>query len=217
MAKTNKKSLNSGQSSRDVMRAVRKSCEKAKTRRTGDGKKEDTIVRTISLPLTRATSANSQSSSSNTNTDNDEVGGLNEERLELGVNANDTSILGGSTPKRGNFIKDSGIKGIKSRLGYTPKRFDDKCSTYNVNRHGRRFRENVLRHEYISKSDIDMLENLNRNTYLYDVNEEDLAKLRSITLKTLNNMERIYRKIRRGNQYSHFPSISRNIQRNFRV
>ena len=216
MAKTTRKSSNSGQSNKDVMRVIRKSCEKAKNKRTGDGTKEETIIRTISLPITRATSANSQSSS-NTNTDNDEAGSLNEERLELGVNAHDTGILGGSTPKRGNFIKDSGIKGIKGRLGYTPKRFDDRGLTHNVNRHGRRFRENVLRHEYISKSDIDMLENLNRNTYLYDVNEEDLAQLRSITLKTLNNMERIYRKIRRGNQFSHFPSISRNILRNFRV
>ena len=212
MVKTTRKSSNSGQSNKDVMRVIRKSCEKAKNKKNGDGTKEETIIRTISLPITRATSANSQSSS-NTNTDNDE------ERLELSVNAHDTSVLDGSTPKRGNFIKNSGIKGIKGRLGYSPapERCDDRGPTHNANRHGRKFRENALRHEYISRSDIDMLENLNRNTYLYDVNEEDLSKLRSITLKTLNNMERIYRKIRRGNQYSHFPSISRNIQRNFRV
>ena len=178
---------------------------------------EDAIARTSSLPIARTTSANSQSSSSNTNTDVDEVGSLNEDYQELSDNAHGASTLGESTPKRGSFVKDSNIKGIKSRLGWTPQRFDDRSSTYNANRHGKKFRENVLRHEYISKSDIDMLENLNRNTYLYDVNEEDLAQLRSITLKTLNNMERIYRKIRRGNQFSHFPSISRNILRNFRV
>ena len=214
MAKTTRKSSNSGQSNKDVMRVIRKSCEKAKNKRTGDGTKEETIIRTISLPITRATSANSQSSS---NTDNDEAGSLNEERLELGVNVHDTSILGGSTPKRSGFIKDSSLKGIKSRLGTTPKRFDDRGWTYNANRPGSKFRENALRHEYITKSDINMLEDLNRNSYLYDVNAEDLAKLRSITLKTLTNMERIYRKIRRGNRYSHYPAISRNIQRNFQV
>ena len=216
MVRPNKKSSNIGQSNKDVMRTIRKSCEKAKNKRTRGGTKDETIVRTISLPIARATSANSQSSS-NTNTDNDEAGSLNEERLELGVNVHDTSILGGSTPKRSGFIKDSSIKGIKSRLGTTPKRFDDRGSTYNANRHGSKFRENALRHEYVTKSDIDMLEDLNRNSYLYDVNAEDLAKLRSITLKTLTNMERIYRKIRRGNRYSHYPAISRNIQRNFQV
>ena len=213
MVRPNKKSSNIGQSNKDVMRTIRKSCEKAKNKRTRGGTKDETLVRTISLPIARATSANSQS----TNTDNDEAGSLNEERLELGVNVHDTSILGGSTPKRSGFIKDSSIKGIKSRLGTTPKRFDDRGSTYNANRHGSKFRENALRHEYITKSDINMLEDLNRNSYLYDVNAEDLAKLRSITLKTLTNMERIYRKIRRGNRYSHYPAISRNIQRNFQV
>ena len=220
MVRPNKKSSNIGQSNKDVMRTVRKSCEKAKNKRTRGGTKDETIVRTISLPITRATSANSQSSSKN-NTDNDladdEAGSLSEERLELGVNVHDNSILGGSTPKRSGFIKDSSIKGIKSRLGTTPKRFDDRGSTYNANRHGSKFRENALRHEYITKSDINMLEDLNRNSYLYDVNAEDLAKLRSITIKTLTNMERIYRKIRRGNRYSHYPAISRNIQRNFQV
>ena len=216
MVRPNKKSSNIGQSNKDVMRTIRKSCEKAKNKRTRGGTKDETIVRTISLPIARATSANSQSSS-NTNTDNDEAGSLNEERLELGVNVHDTSILGGSTPKRSGFIKDSSIKGIKSRLGTTPKRFDDRGWTYNANRPGSKFRENALRHEYITKSDINMLEDLNRNSYLYDVNAEDLAKLRSITLKTLTNMERIYRKIRRGNRYSHYPAISRNIQRNFQV
>ena len=213
MVRPNKKSSNIGQSNKDVMRTVRKSCEKAKNKRTRGGTKDETLVRTISLPIARATSATSQS----TNTDNDEAGSLNEERLEIGVNVHDTSILGGSTPKRSSFIKDSSLKGIKSRLGTTPQRFDDRGSTYNANRHSSKFRESALRHEYITKSDINMLEDLNRNSYLYDVNAEDLAKLRSITLKTLTNMERIYRKIRRGNRYSHYPAISRNIQRNFQV
>ena len=62
-----------------------------------------------------------------------------------------------------------------------------------------------------------MIENLNRNTYFFDVNEDDLAQSRTITLKMLNNLEIIYRKVRRGNKFSHYPSISRNVQRNFRV
>ena len=215
MVRPNKKSSNTlSQSNKDVMRTVRKSCEKAKNKRTRGGTKDETIVRTISLPIARATSANSQSSS---NTDNDEAGSLSEERLELSVNINDTGILGGSTPRRSDVIKDPSLKGIKSRLGTTPKRFDDRGSTYNANRPSSKFRENTLRHEYITRSDFNLLEDLNRNSYLYDVNAEDLAKLRSITLKTLTNMERIYRKIRRGNRYSHYPAISRNIQRNFQV
>ena len=214
MVRPNKKSSNIGQSNKDVMRTIRKSCEKAKNKRTRGGTKDETIVRTISLPIARATSANSQSSS---NTDNDEAGSLSEERLELSVNINDTGILGGSTPRRSDVIKDPSLKGIKSRLGTTPKRFDDRGSTYNANRPSSKFRENTLRHEYITRSDFNLLEDLNRNSYLYDVNAEDLAKLRSITLKTLTNMERIYRKIRRGNRYSHYPAISRNIQRNFQV
>ena len=215
MVRPNKKSSNTlSQSNKDVMRTVRKSCEKAKNKRTRGGTKDETIVRTISLPIARATSANSQSSS---NTDNDEAGSLSEERLELSVNINDTGILGGSTPRRSDVIKDPSLKGIKSRLGTTPKRFDDRGSTYNANRPSSKFRENTLRHEYITRSDFNLLEDLNRNSYLYDVNAEDLAKLRSITLKALTNMERIYRKIRRGNRYSHYPAISRNIQRNFQV
>ena len=214
MVRPSKKSSNIGQSNKDIMRTVRKSCEKAKSKRTRGGTKDETIVRTISLPLARAISINSQSSS-NTNTDNDEAGSLSEERLELRVNAHDTSILGGSTPKRSDVIKDSSLKGIKARLGTTPKRFDDRGLTYNASRPDRR--ERNLRHEYITKSDINLIEDLNRNSHLYDVNAEDLAKLRSITLKTLTNMERIFRKIRRGNRYSHYPAISRNIQRNFQV
>ena len=62
-----------------------------------------------------------------------------------------------------------------------------------------------------------MIENLNRNTYFFDVNVDDLDQSRSITLKMLNNLEIIYRKVRRGNTFSHYPSISRNVQRNFRV
>ena len=62
-----------------------------------------------------------------------------------------------------------------------------------------------------------MIENLNRNTHFFDVNVDDLAKSRSITLKMLNNLEIIYRKVRRSNRFSHYPSISRNVQRNFRI
>ena len=215
MERRSKKSSNNGQSGVGVMRTIKKSCDKAKNRRTKGGTKNETIARTISLPIARAISANSQSSS-NTNTDNDEAGSLSEDRLELRVNAHDTSILGGSTPKkRSDVIKDSSLKGIKARLGTTPKRFDDRGKTYNASRPDHR--ERKLRHEYITKSDINLIEDINRNSYLYDVNEDDLAKLRSITLKTLTNMERIFRKIRRGNQYSHYPAISRNIQRNFQV
>ena len=121
MGKTNRRASNCGQSSRDVLRVVKKSCEKAKTKKTGGGKLEDTIARTSSLPIARTSSANSQTSSSTTNTDNDESGSLNEERLELNVTAHDTSILGRTTPRRENFVKDSSIKGIKSRLGWTHK------------------------------------------------------------------------------------------------
>ena len=215
MVRPNKKSSNTLSQS-NVMRTVRKSCEKAKNKRTRSGTKDETIVRTISLPIARAISANSQSSS-NTDIDNDEAGSLSEERLELSVNIRDEGILGGSTPRRSDVIKDPSLKGIKSRLGTTPGRFDDRGSTYNANRPSNKFRENKLRHEYITRSDFNLLEDLNRNSNLYDVNAEDLAKLRSITIKTLTNMERIYRKIRRGNRYSHYPAISRNIQRNFQV
>ena len=217
MVKNNKKTMTHEQSSQDVLRATKKSREKAKNKRIGAGKTKDTIVRASSLPMTRSSSHNSQTSSSNTNTDHEESETTSDERLELNVTTEDTSIIGRTTPRREDFIKDSSIKGIKGRIGWTPKRFDVRSSTYNINRHGRRFKEHTLRHEYVTKSDMDLLGNLNRNTFLYDINEDDLDQLRSITLKNLNNLERIYRKIRRGNQYSHFPSIFRNIQRNFRI
>ena len=176
---------------------------------------EDTIVRTSSLPMTRSSSANSQTSSSNTNTEHEESETTSDERLELDVSAEDRNIAGGTTPKRKDFIKDSSIKGIRGRVGWTPRRFDDRKTMYN--RHGNRFKEHTLRHEHVTKSDMDLMGDLNRNSFLYDINEEDLAQLRTITLKNLNNLERIYRKIRRGTQYSHFHSVHRNIQRNFRI
>ena len=210
----NKKSLNDCQPGSNVIRTIKKSCGKAKTRRAG--RSENTITRTTSLPMSRTTSSDSHSSTSNTGTDTE--GGIqNEDHLEICVSPEDTNILEGSTPKRRSFVKNANLKGIKSRIGWTPSRFDDKNLTYNVNRHGRRFREFTLRHEYITKADIDMIENLNRNTYFFDVNEDDLAQSRSITLKMLNNLEIIYRKVRRSNRFSHYPSISRNIERNFRV
>ena len=216
MVKTKEKTTTQ-QSSQDVLRTTNKSREKAKNRRLGAGRTRDTLVRTSSLPMTRSSSNNS---SSNNNTDHEEGESTSDERLVLNVTVDDTSIVRKVTPRKEDFIKDANIRGIKSRIGWTPKRFerfDDRSSSNNVNRRGRRFKEHTLRHEYINKSDIDLLENLNRNTFLYDINEDDLAQLRSITLKTLNNLERVYRKIRRGDQYSHFSSISRNIQRNFRV
>ena len=195
------------------MRTIRKSCTKAKTRRGGRTKTESAITRTTSLPMARTTSSTSHSSA-NTGTDTE---GTNEDRLEICVSPQDTSILAGTSPKKRGFVKNKNIPGIKSRLGWSPSRFDDRISTHNVNRHGQRFREFPLRHEYITRADIDMIENLNRNTYFFDVNEDDLAQSRSITLKMLNNLEIIYRKVRRGNRFSHYPNISRNVQRNFRV
>ena len=215
MAKTNKKTTSHGRSSQDVLRVMKKSCEKAKNKRTGTARMEDTIVRASSLPMTRSSSANSQTSSSNTNTEHEESETTSDEHLELNASAEDKHILGGTTPRRKDFIKDSSVKGIKSWVGWTPKRFDDRSSTYN--RHGKRFKEHTIRHEHITKSDLDLLGSLNRNTFLYDINEDDLTQLRAITLKNLSNLERIYRKIRRGTQYSHFHSIFRNIQRNFRI
>ena len=210
----NKKPLNEEQTGTNVMRTIRKSCTKAKTKRAGK-KTGSTITRTTSLPMARTTSSTSHSSA-NTGTDT-EGGTQNEDQLEICVSPQDTSILDGTTPKKRGFVKNKNIPGIKSRLGWTPSRFDDRISTHNVNRHGQRFREFPLRHEYITRADIDMIENLNRNTYFFDVNEDDLAQSRSITLKMLNNLEIIYRKVRRGNRFSHYPSISRNVQRNFRV
>ena len=196
------------------MRTIRKSCTKAKAKRAGR-KTGSTLTRTTSLPMARATSSTSHSSEY---PETDTEGGIqNEDQLEICVSPQDTSILDGTTPKKRSFVKNKNIPGIKSRLGWTPSRFDDRISTHNVNRHGQRFREFPLRHEYITRADIDMIENLNRNTYLYDVNEDDLARSRSVTLKMLNNLELIYRKVRRGNKYSHYPSISRNVQRNFRI
>jgi hypothetical protein len=215
MGRTDRKTTIHGQSSQDVLRATKKSCEKAKNKRTGASRMEDTIVRASSLPMTRSNSANSQTSSANTNTEHEESETTSDELLELNVSAEDKIILGGTTPRKKDFIKDSSIKGIKSRVGWTPKRVDDRSSTYN--RHGKRFKEYTLRHEHITKSDMDLMGSLNRNTFLYDINEDDLAQLRAITLKNLNNLERIYRKIRRGTQYSHFHSVHRNIQRNFRI
>ena len=209
----NKKSLNEDQTGKNVMRTIRKSCTKAKTRRGGRTKTESAITRTTSLPMARTTSSTSHSSA-NTGTDTE---GTNEDRLEICVSPQDTSILAGTSPKKRGFVKNKNIPGIKSRLGWSPSRFDDRISTHNVNRHGQRFREFPLRHEYITRADIDMIENLNRNTYFFDVNEDDLAQSRSITLKMLNNLEIIYRKVRRGNRFSHYPNISRNVQRNFRV
>ena len=131
MGKNNKKSLNEGQTGTDVMRTIKKS------RRTGGAKSENAITRTTSLPMARTTSATSHSSTSNTCTDN-EGGSQNEDHLEISVSPQDTSILEGSTPKRRSFVKNTNIKGIKSRLGWTPTRLDDKNMTNNVNRHGRR-------------------------------------------------------------------------------
>ena len=210
----NKKPLNEEQTGTGVMRTIRKSCTKAKAKRAGR-KTGSTLTRTTSLPMARATSSTSHSSEY---PETDTEGGIqNEDQLEICVSPQDTSILDGTTPKKRGFVKNKNIPGIKSRLGWTPSRFDDRISTHNVNRHGQRFRELPLRHEYITRADIDMIENLNRNTYFYDVNEDDLARGRSVTLKMLNNLELIYRKVRRGNKYSHYPSISRNVQRNFRV
>ena len=210
----NKKSLNEDQTGKNVMRTIRKSCTKAKTRRAGRTKTESAITRTTSLPMARTTSSTSHSSA---NTGTDTEGTQNEDQLEICVSPQDTGILAGTTPKKRGFVKNKNIPGIKSRLGWSPSRFDDRISTHNVNRHGQRFREFPLRHEYITRADIDMIENLNRNTYFFDVNEDDLAQSRSITLKMLNNLEIIYRKVRRGNRFSHYPNISRNVQRNFRV
>ena len=100
---------------------------------------------------------------------------------------------------------------------WTPNRFDEKRTPGNRNRHGNKFRERNLRHDYVTTSDMDLIVHLNRNTCLYDIDEDVLTQLRSITLKNLNNLERVYRKMRRGERYSHFPLIYRNILRNFRV
>ena len=212
MGKNNKKISTTRQLSQDVTRTMRKSCEKAKTKRIG-ASKENTIARASTLPMTRSSSANSQTSSSNA-TEHEESETTSEEQLELDVSTEDRNIVRGSTPKK-DFIKDPSIKGIRGRVGWTPRRFDDRKTMYN--RHGYRFKEHKLRHEYVTKSDMDLMGDLNRNSFLYDINEEDLAQLRTITLKNLNNLERIYRKIRRGDTYSHFHSIFRNIQRNFRI
>ena len=210
----NKKSLSEEQTGTGMMRTIKKSCTKAKAKRAGR-KTESTLTRTTSLPMARATSSTSHSSEY---PETDAESGIQEgDQLEICVSPQDKSILDGTTPKKRSFVKNKNIPGIKSRLGWTPSRFDDRNSTHNTNRHGQRFREYPLRHEYITRLDIDMIENLNRNTHLYDVNEDDLARCRSVTLKMLNNLELIYRKIRRGNKYSHFNSISRNVQRNFRL
>ena len=63
----NKKSLNECQIGSDVIRTIKKSCGKAKTRRAG--RSENTITRTASLPMSRTTSSDSHSSTSNTGTD----------------------------------------------------------------------------------------------------------------------------------------------------
>ena len=165
--------------------------------------------------MTRSSSNNSQTSSTNTDQDGGETTG--DERLELNVTVEDTSIMRTVTPRKEDFVKNPNIRGIKSRIGWTPKRFDDRSTPGNINRHGRKFKERNLRHDYVTTSDMDLIVHLNRNTCLYDIDEDVLTQLRSITLKNLNNLERVYRKMRRGERYSHFPSIYRNIQRNFRV
>ena len=210
----NKKSLNEEQTGSGVMRTIRKSCTKAKVKRAGR-KPGGTLTRATSLPMARAASSTSHSSEY---PETDAESGIQDgDQLEISVSPQDKSILEGTTPTKRNFVKNRNLPGIRARLGWTPSRFDDRNSTHNTNRHGQRFREYPLRHEYITRLDIDMIENLNRNTHLYDVNEDDLARCRSVTLKMLNNLELIYRKIRRGNKYSHYNSISRNVQRNFRL
>ena len=144
MVKNNKKTMNHEQSSQDILRATKKSREKAKNKRISAGKTKDAIGRANSLPMTRSSSHNSQTSSTNTNTDHEESETTSDERLELNVTVDDTSILRRVTPRKEDFVKDSSIRGIKSRIGWTPKRFDDRSSTFNINRHGRRFKEQTL-------------------------------------------------------------------------
>ena len=144
---------------------------------------------------------------------------MKDEHLELNVTADDRNLIRTITPRKEDFVKDPSIGGVKGRIGWTPYRADEKRSqgNRNRNRHGNKFRERNLRHDYVTTSDMDLLTYLNHYTCLYDISEDVLAQLRSITLKNLNNLERVYRKLRRGDRYSHFPSIHRNIHRNFRI
>ena len=218
MVRSNKKLSVHESTSQGVLRTTRGSQERAKKRKTGfeqQQKIRGTIARSSSLPMDRSSSHTSQTSS--TNTDQEEEDDTKDERLELNVTADDTRIIRTNTPRKEDFVKDPNIGGVKGRVGWTPKRFDERRTPGNRNRHGSKFRERNLRHDFVTMSDMGLLTHLNRNTCLYDISEDTLAQLRSITLKCVNNLERIYRKLRRGDRYSHFPSIYRNIQRNFRI
>jgi hypothetical protein len=210
MVRSNKKLSVHESTSEGVLRTTRGS--QAKRRKT-DSEKQQKIARSSSLPMDRSNSHTSHESGS-TITDREEE---EDESLELNVTAEDRMVIRKNTPRKEDFVKDPNIGGVKGRIGWTPKRFDDKWTSGNRNRHGNKFRERHLRHDFVSMSDMGLITHLNRNTSLYDISEDTLTQMRSITLKCVNNLERIYRKLRRGDRYSHFPSIYRNIQRNFRI
>ena len=219
MAKANnKKSSSYEPSGRGLLRASKKSLEKAKMRKTDPAQQEKRkdMARSSSLPMTRSSSHTSQTSS-NSNSEQEEGGDMKDERLELNVTVDDRNLTSTVTPRKEDFVKNPSIKGIQGRLGWTPNRFDEKRTLGNRNRHGNKFRERNLRHDYVTTADMDLLTYLNRNSNLYDISQDVLDQMRTITLKNLNNLERIYRKLRRGDRYSHFPSIYRNVQRNFRI
>lgn len=136
------------------------------------------------------------------------------------VSQNDRNILTETSTPQKTFFKDPSAKGVKKRLGYTPRVNNSEPRRDNCipgNRHRRRNRERNLRYEYTTASDARLLTNLNRDTNMSNASEDVLIQLRFLTLKNLNNLERIYRKIRKNDRYSHFDSIYRNIDRNFRL
>ena len=199
-------------SSSGVLRTTRKSLERTKKRKSGaeQQKINDTIAR-----------SSSHTSSHISQSDREEVEETKDEGLVLNVTVEDRNITRTVTPRKGDFVKDPSIGGVKGRVGWAPKRDDERRKPErtqgNHNRYGNKHRERNLRHDYVTTSDMSLLTYLNRNPCLYDISEDVLAQLRSITLKNLNNLERVFRKLRRGDKYSHYPSISRNIERNFRI
>jgi hypothetical protein len=210
MVKNKYSSTRPSSSGLGIIRATKRSSERAKNKRMDAEKQKEAIAR---------------SSSHIDQLDQEEKEEAVDEQLEISVTLEDREAISGrmNTPKKEEHVKDPNASGIKARVGWSPfpgRSNEGRKSTQpegNQYRHRNRNRERHLRHDYITSSDMKLLTYLNRNTGLYDISVDVLTQMRSITLKSLNNLERVYRRLRRHERYSHYPSISRNIERNFRL